>query len=421
MQNFRYESLTAQGEARSGVLAAHDRAEAVRMLLGRGETATRVLPIDERARVSRSTRTSAPATGGRSTERRFTLLGRKATLSQPEMANLMRELATALEAGLPLMQSLRTVRKQAPGRALPEILDFLIERVEAGDPLYAAARDYGPPFNNMIIGMLRAADASGEMSDVLHQLADLLERSVELKREITGATIYPLIVVCLLLGAVVVLVTVLVPRLIEPLAGSLDLPWPTRLVLGVADFFAAWWLYILIGLTLIVVGARMWVNVPANRLIFDRAKLKTPLIGRVLRDVAIARFTRTMGTLASSGLPILDALRITKQTLGNAALADAIDQVEDQVTAGKALADPLERSGLFPPLLIQVVSLGERSGRLESMLMHAATAFDRQVNTSIKIFTKALPPVLLIIMASLGGFILAAILLPLLQLQSMVG
>jgi type II secretory pathway component PulF len=160
--------------------------------------------------------------------------------------------------------------------------------------------------------------------------------------------------------------------------------------------------------------------VPANRFRVDRMKLKLPLIGRLLRDVAVARFTRTLGTLTAAGLPILDALQITRNTLGNTALTAAIDQVKEQVTSGKPLADPLERSGLFPPLLVQVVGLGERSGRLEGMLIHAATAFDRRVNMSVKLFTKALPPLLLVVMASVGGFVLAAILLPLLELQSMV-
>jgi type II secretory pathway component PulF len=167
-------------------------------------------------------------------------------------------------------------------------------------------------------------------------------------------------------------------------------------------------------------GWYAWSSMPANRYRIDRAKLRAPLFGRLLRDVAVARFTRTLGTLTSAGLPILDALRITRNTLGNHALMQAIDEVQDQVTSGKSLAEPLERSGLFPHLLVQVVSLGERSGRLDNMLMHAATAFDRQVSTSINLFTKALPPLLLIVMACLGGFVLAAILLPLLELQSMV-
>ena len=260
------------------------------------------------------------------------------------------------------------------------------------------------------------------MSEVLHQLADLLERSLELRREVLGATFYPAIVGALIVGSVVILVTVLVPKLIGPLVAEANfaLPWPTQVVLGFANFLSSYWHVFLAIIALALIGWRAWRNVPANRLRLDRFKLRLPVLGRLLRDVAVARFTRTLGTLSSAGLPILEGLRITKHTLANAALEEAMDQVQDQVTHGKALADPLERSGLFPPLLIQVVNLGERSGRLENMLLHAATAFDRQVNTSIKLFTKALPPVMLIIMASIGGFILAAILLPLLELQSLV-
>ena len=181
-----------------------------------------------------------------------------------------------------------------------------------------------------------------------------------------------------------------------------------------------WWIMILIGVGATVIGWRMWVSVPENRYTLDRFKLRIPLLGKLLRDVAVARFTRTLGTLTSAGLPILDSLRITRDTLGNAALANAVDEVQEKVSGGKPLAEPLEKSGLFPPLLVQVVNLGERSGKLEEMLLHSATAFDRQVNASLKIFTKALPPLLLIVMAALACFVLSAILLPLLELQSLV-
>lgn len=426
MPTFRYESLTSNGQVRSGVLSAHDQSDAVRLLLSRGETATRIL-----ADAADATKKSKLAPRAKSTQqqsattRAWATFGSntRPTLGRAEMATLMRELATALEAGLPLMQSLRTVRKQASGRAMPVILDHLIERVEAGDPLYKAARDYGPPFDDLMLGMLRAADASGEMSQVLHQLSDLLERSVELRREVMGATMYPLLVATFIAGSAVVLVTFLVPRLIGPLTEGqgFQLPWPTTVVLGAADFMAAYWIYC-VGIILAAwFGWRAWIRVPANRLKFDLFMLKLPVVGRLLRDVAVARFTRTLGTLTAAGLPILEALRITQHTLVNKAMEAALDEVQDQVTSGKSLADPLDRSGLFPPLLVQVVNLGERSGRLESMLLHAATAFDRQVNVSLKLFTKALPPFLLIIMAGIGGFILAAILLPLLELQSLVG
>jgi type II secretory pathway component PulF len=420
MPSFRYESLTATGQARQGVVAAPSRAAAIRLLGGRGETATRLDDVDGAA----SGDVAAAVAPDESRRRLGTLSLRRGkarpVATRAEMANLVRELATALEAGLPVMQALRTVRRQATGRAMTAILDHLIDRVEAGAPLHQAAGEYGPPFDDLIVGMLRAADASGKTTDVLHQLADLLERSLELRREVIGATLYPMIVAVLVLLSAVVLVTVLVPRLIEPLAGEMALPLPTRILMGVAGFLSANWILCVAAMIAAWIGWRMWVVLPANRLRVDRIKLRAPLVGRLLRDVAVARFTRTLGTLVSAGIPILDALRITRDTLGNKAMMFAIDAVQEKVTSGTALAEPLERSGLFPPLLIQVVNLGERSGRLEVMLMHAATAFDRRVNSSVKLFTRALPPVLIMVMAGLGGFVLAAIILPLLSLQSVV-
>ncbi|HMP36380.1 MAG TPA: type II secretion system F family protein [Phycisphaerales bacterium] len=411
MPSFRYQGFSASGQSVAGVIAAPDRAAAVRQLAGRGETAIRLdaMEADERsaAREERAVRTAR---------------ARRPSISRPELASLVRELATAVEAGLPLMSALRTVRRQVSGRAMPAILDHLIERVESGATLHQAAADYGPPFDDLTVGMLRAADASGRMSEVLHQLADLLDRQVELRSELIGATIYPLIVAALIAASVVVLITFVLPRLMAPLIAQMGteaaaLPFPTRVLLTVAGFIQSYWLFVILGLIALVAAWRVWSKIPANRLRIDLLLLRTPVLGRLLRDVAVARFTRTLGTLVAAGLPILQSLRIVRDTLGNTALMNAIDEVQDKVTTGASLADPLERSGLFPPLLVQIVNIGERSGRLESMLLHAATAFDRRVNTSLKTFSKALPPVLLVIMASIAGFVLAGIILPLIELQ----
>jgi general secretion pathway protein F len=199
--------------------------------------------------------------------------------------------------------------------------------------------------------------------------------------------------------------------------GGGELPWPTMVLLNIADFTASWWWLILLAIVGALLAWRTWIAVPTNRLRVDLLLLRIPILGTLLRDVAVARFTRTLGTLVSAGIPILQALRVVRDTLGNAAMMAAIDQVLDRVTTGSSLADPLERSGLFPPLLVQIVNIGERSGRLEPMLLHAATAFDRQVNQSLKVFTKALPPVLLIVMGAVAGFVLSGILLPLLKMQ----
>jgi type II secretory pathway component PulF len=400
MPDFQFQSVTTSGEARSGVLKGRDRADVVQQLSSRGETATQVHKVQAGSKITRAT-------------------AKKRRLSKVEMSAMIRELATAQEAGLPLMQALRTIRRQATP-ASGEILDHFIHCVEAGDPLYKAAAEWGDPFDDLIVGMLRASDASGEMSTILHQLADLLDRSIELKRELLGAIMYPAIVACLIGISGIVLVTVLVPRLIEPLAGQMTLPWPTVVVMGFAGFILNWWLWIIVGAVALFIAWKSWISIPQNRLKYDFVKLRTPLLGKLLRDVAVARFTRTLGTLTAAGLPILDALKITRDTLGNVALANAVDAVQEQVSSGKPLADPLEESGLFPPLLVQVVNLGERSGKLEEMLLHSAKAFDRQVNASLTIFTKALPPILLIVMAALACFVLSAILLPLLELQSLI-
>jgi type II secretory pathway component PulF len=344
-------------------------------------------------------------------------------LKRTELANIIRELATALEAGLPLLNALKIARKQASGKAQPVILEFLIEYVEAGRPLHEAMEEYGPPFDEMIVGMVRASDASGRTSDVMHQLADLLDRSVELRRELVGATIYPMIVALFILISIVILVTFLLPKLMAPILGQpgVVMPFPTRVLLSLSDFMASWWWAVLIVVTSAVVAYRHWVSSPVNRRKVDLVLLKTPVLGTLLRDVAVARFTRTLGTLVSAGLPILQALRIVRDTLGNTILMDAVDGVQEKVTTGQSLAEPLERCGFFPPLLVQIVNIGEKSGRLETMLLHAAGAFDRQVNNSLKILTKVLPPVLLVVMACAAAFVLIAILLPLLDMQKNLG
>lgn len=405
MPTFRYQAIDSSGAASAGTLDAPDRPGAMRVLEQRGLVPV-AIDTDEKAVDALSrTREARP------------------TISRAETANLVRELATALEAGLPLLQALRTTRRQAGNRKLEAILDFLIERVEAGQPLAKAAQEYGPPFDDLVVGMFRAADATGRTSEILHQLADLLDRAVELRREVTAATVYPLIVAGLIAASTVVLVTFLLPRLMAPIAGQtgMTLPWPTMVLLAVADFIKAWWWAVAGVIVAAVFLWRWWIRDPRNRLLVDTTLLRIPVLGRLLRDVAVARFTRTLGTLASAGVPILTALRIVRDTLGNTALMKAIDEVGDKVTTGQSLADPLERSGHFPALLIQIVNIGERSGRLESMLLHAATAFDRQVNSSLRIFTKALPPLLLVVMASIAAFVLAAIILPLLQMQEAIG
>ena len=402
MPAFAYQGIDDHGQQVSGTVTATSRAGAVGRIRALGRQATEIIESAEQSTVTVDSKS-------------------RPSISAVELANLMRELATAIEAGLPLMQGLVIVRRQAANVRQEVILDFLIERVESGRPLHEACKEYGGPFDDMVVGMIRAADASGKMHEVLHQLSDLLERSVEVRRELIGATIYPMIVMVIMAISVVIFVTVLLPKLMVPLqAQDVPLPWPTQVLLALADFVGAWWWLMIAGAVGGFFGWRAWTAVPANRRRVDGLLLKIPLLGTLLRDIAVARFTRTLGTLCSAGIPILTSLGIVRDTLGNTVMMDAIDEVRERVTTGGSLATPLERCGHFPPLLVQIVNIGERSGRLEGMLLHAASAFDRQVNNSLKIFSKALPPAMLIVMACVAAFVLAAILPPMLEMQQAV-
>ena len=422
--------MDSGGAIATGVIMATDRANAMRLLQGQGLLPMQLVATD--TEVIQKPLPQRTAQGGAETlgtdplayvKGLFRTGSGRPTLKRTELANIIRELATAIEAGLPLLNALKTVRRQASGKAQPVILDFIIERVESGRPLHEAMEEYGLPFDDMIIGMVRASDASGRMSEVMHQLADLLDRSVELRRELVGATIYPLIVACMIGVSIIIAVTFLLPRLMAPIIGQpgVTLPFPTKVLMGFADFMYAWWWLVLVLTVAGVVGFRRWMEGPKNRRMIDLLLLKTPIVGNLVRDIAVARFTRTLGTLVSAGLPILSALNIVRDTLGNTVLMDAIDGVQEKVTTGQSLAEPLEKCGFFPPLLVQIVNIGERSGRLEPMLLHAATAFDRQVNTSLKLFTKLLPPVLMVLMAMIAAFVLAGILLPLMEMQKALG
>ncbi|MCK4871976.1 MAG: type II secretion system F family protein [Phycisphaerales bacterium] len=417
MARFEYHARTAGGSPASGTMTAASRSEVVRLLAQRGETATKVVMATGGRDVPRSPRGAsqtrvAVTRGG----------GGGRAMSGLELASFVREMSTAVEAGLPLLKALQSIAHQPRSARQKAMLDHLITGVESGQSLADAAGSWGKPFTQMTVSVIHAGEVSGRFAEVTSQLADLLDRDIELRRSILSATLYPLIVLGVVIAAVVIVVTLIVPPILTAVAGEVSsLPLPTRIVEAFASVMASYWLYILVALLGVVLGAKHLLSLPGPRLKFDRALLHTPILGRLLREVAVARFTRLLGTLIGAGLPILDSLRITRDTLGNMELARVIDDVQDQIAHGHSIAVPLERSGYFPSLLVQIVDLGERSGRLESMLLRAADSFDRRTQSAIKLFTAVLPPVMILILAAIVGFVLAAILLPLIELQSALG
>ncbi|MFM9959476.1 MAG: type II secretion system F family protein [Phycisphaerales bacterium] len=383
------------------MIEASDRAAALRALVQRGEMPARLEEVQAGALADRVAKPRA---------------GR---ITRKEMSQFVRDLGTAVNAGLPLVAALKTIARQGRSPAQRFMFDHLLERVEAGDPLSDAMESFGRPFTDLVNSLVRAGESAGRLGETLKHASQLLERDQKLRSQVMGALLYPAIIGSLIVVAIVVVVTFVVPKVLGAVAGvgGVRLPWPTQVVQNLALFFGNWWALILIAGAIGVWAFSRAMATPAFRLGFDRFMLTVPLIGPLLRDVAVARFTRTLGTLVGAGLPVLGGLRITRAVLGNQAMQNAMDDVAEAVAGGSTIAEPLEATGYFPSLLTQIVGLGERTGKLDEMLNQAADAFEDKTEQTVKTVTTILPPMLIVVMACAVGFIVLAILLPLLELQ----
>lgn len=428
MPTFQYS--TAAGNA---TIDAPDRATALRQLIGRGVAPSGIEEVRGRAAQKAADaaaagaagpiKLDAPAKGATPQSSAGTnMFGQRANVSLQDTAAFIRELATALSAGLPLMSALKTLARSGRSPAQQAMLRHLIDHVEQGASLADACKSYGKPFDALLINLIKAGEVSGKLPDVLHQAADLLEKSLAMRRSIVSATIYPAMLAVLILGAVVIATTYIVPRILKTLeSNKVELPWTTQIVKAFADFMGSyWWVVIGVAILGVIAFARARAN-PASRYAMDRFVLKAPLIGPMLTEAAVARFTRTLGTLVKAGLPVLSALRLTAATITNTAMKQAVVEVCEKVAGGKTIAEPLEKTGYFPPLLVQIVSLGERSGKLPELLTNAASSLEERTEIRVKVFTEALRPLLVIVMALVAAFVIVSILSALLALQDSLG
>lgn len=415
MPTFQYQSMKSS-EAGPATIDAPDRAAAVRALMAKGITPTRVEPVGKPGAARKGARARANSGAG------FSLRIGNSPMTRSEMASFIGELATAVQAGLPIVPALRTIAGQGRTDAQKKMLDTIIQDVERGRSLADSMRAVGPPFTALVTNLVQAGEVSGRLGEVLGQAAVLLDRDLKLRRALTSAMMYPAILTTFIVIAIVILVTFIVPNIMSSVNLPPDqLPLPTVIVMGVADFIGSyWWLLgLLIAFAMYFYSKAM--RTPSSRLKIDTFLVGTPVLGRLLRDIAVARFTRTFGTLAGAGLPVITSLKITKGTLGNKALEGVMDDVCDEVSHGRTISEPLEKSGYFPPLLIQLMNLGEKTGTLDEMLLRAADAFEERTQASVKLFTQVLPPLLIVVLAGVVGFVILAVMLPLIEMQNAIG
>jgi general secretion pathway protein F len=339
-------------------------------------------------------------------------------ISGMDLALATRQLSTLVGAGIPLVEALGALAQQVDNARLKSVLARVRDRVNEGGALADALAQSGP-FSELYVSMVRAGEAGGALEQVLGRLAEYLESQVRLRNKVGSILIYPAVMFGFALLVVAALVTVVLPQITQLLASlNQELPFYTRAIIAVSNFARDWWWAILLLIGTIALAIRTALQTTGGRETWDRWRLRLPVFGRVVRMLAISRFTRTLSTLLAGGIPIVKSLEISKHVTNNVVISQSVDDAIVSITGGASLAKPLRASGQFPPLVTVMVEVGEQSGELEAMLGKVAETYDEQVETAMTRLTALLEPLLILLMVGMVLVIIFATLVPLLQVTS---
>lgn len=343
------------------------------------------------------------------------------SITPQDLALITRQLATLVGAGLPLVDCLGALIEQVDAPRHKKVLSQVRELVVEGGSLADAMKQHPAVFNDLYVNMVRAGEASGALDIVLIRLAEYTERAAALRAKVRSALTYPVFMGLASMGILFFLLSYVVPKVTRIFEErDAKLPTMTVVLLAISGFLSNYWWVILLILAVVVLIVRLYTRTPAGRLRFDGWTLRIPYFGKVLKKVALARFARTLSTLLLGGIPLLQALDIVKHVVSNLVLSNAIEDGRNSIREGHSVADPLKKSGLFPPLLVHMIAVGEKSGELEQMLSRAADAYDGEVEASVSALSSIMEPVLVIFMGGVVLFIVMAILLPIFDLNQLV-
>ncbi len=425
MAHFAYTGVDAKGKTVRGTVDADD-VKGVRQALRRqGIFLDEATPLAEakaaEARMKAAAGTVAQVGLAVSAPGLYRFFNRvRRIVSNPGQAVALstRQLATLVKAGIPLVESLTALIEQLENEELREAYTDVRDRVNEGTGFATALAQHPRMFPGLYISMVAAGEASGTLEAVLLRLADFMESQVKLKGKIVGALAYPAFMALMGIGIVGMMMVVVVPKVSAIFDDFRQaLPWYTALLIGVSNFVARfWWLVILLGGLAGYLFSR-WQKTPEGAFRWDAFRLRVPVFGELTRMVAISRFTRTLATLLASGVPLLKAMDIVKNVMENRVLEAVITEATVSIKEGESIAEPLKRSGRFPPMVTQMITVGERSGELESMLEAIAGSYDSAIDARVAVLTSLLEPVMILVMGSTSGGIAFAILMPLLQLN----
>ncbi|KIH75835.1 general secretion pathway protein F [Geoalkalibacter ferrihydriticus] len=406
MPLFEYAGYNAQGKKVSGVIEGSGRRSALQQLKSQGIVAT---DIAQQSAVVKSRRSLA------------SLIARR-RIPVGDLAAATRQLATLLSAGIPLDEALGTLAGQQEKPVFAKALNQTREEVVQGQALNQGLAQHPHIFSDLYVNMVKVGESSGTLDQVLQRLADFLEEQARLRSRIQAAMAYPVLMAIIGIGVLFFLMAFVVPKVTRML-DDMDraLPLPTQLLIGTSDFLSDWW-WLLLGLLIAALAAlRQYLKTEKGQYQFDRRKLSLPLIGKLNLLLATARFTRTLGTLLRSGVPLLAALEIVQNLMDNRVLKKVLEDTIVAVREGESLAQPLLRSGVFPKMVSQMAAVGEKSGELEEMLFKVADAYEHQVDSTINALLSLLEPLMILLMGTVVGFIVLAILLPIFEASQGIG
>ncbi len=340
-------------------------------------------------------------------------------ISPRDVSLMTRQLAVLLQAGMPLVEGLSALIEQTPNPRLQKIVYDVRDKVNSGSRLADALSGHGRVFPDLYVNMVGAGEASGALEQVLFRLADIQERQVKLNRRIQNALMYPIFMSVVGLSVISFLMLFIVPRITDMFAKQKrELPGITEFLIGLSKFVGHWWPLLLAILAVSIVGWRMWVRRPSGRRKWDEFRLRIPLYSGLYIRLMTGRVARTLGTMLGSGLSMMVSLDVVKSVVQNLKVEEAMEDVKASVRRGKDLSVPLREMGIFPPMMISMVELGQRSGELEAMLLKVADTYDDEVETSVDALVGLLEPAMIVVMALFVGFLVIAMLLPILQMSS---
>src|SRR5690348_10579727 len=431
MPKFNYVAMDSHGKETKGTLEVGSQNEAIGRVKEMGLFPTKIVEVEKvKEKPDKKGGKPAAKAGGKgkkgagSMQINIKIPGLSGRVKSKVLTTFTRQLATLVDAGLPLLRGLRVLEKQEKNPTLKNIIAELALSIEGGSTFSEGLAQHPKVFNRLFVNMVKAGELGGVLEVVLARLSEFMEKAQKIKGKVIAAMFYPCAVLVVATAILMILMVFVIPKFKEVFAGMLEgaqLPAFTRLVLGISEVIKDHILYVLVGAVILWILLKLFGHTKVGRRVFDKIKLKAPVVGPVVTKVAISRFTRTLGTLISSGVPILQALTIVRETSGNVIVGSAVLSIHDSVKEGETITAPLEASKVFPPMVVSMVDVGEQTGALPEMLLKIADNYDEEVDNAVAAMTSLLEPIMIVFLAVVVGSIVIAMFLPLIALMNGMG